>query len=324
MCDEMLKTNSLVAQKSVLFETYATGFFEKGSNWYTDKCLDSVDGSMPITLNRLKGLRVALNCHLLPFWGKCKLEDITLYAVKKFRSQKIEDGYAVGSVDVMIACFKIIMDYAIAEGLIKESPLKGLKSVKGFQKKNKESFSFEDVLTLCDAMQNKEKRLWFFITAICTGMRLNEIGAIRRETLFDGYILCADQLGEKQTLIPPKTKKARYIPIPSMLQTKLEGFISSTGFCFKRHDGTMAQKAIAAFAKSNSRNVTLHSARHFFNTYMLAKNISSVKVAAVMGHTISDVSMQETYTNWEPTHFPEIIKEQEILLASILQSLNIE
>lgn len=324
MCDEMLKTNSLVSQKSVLFETYATGFFDKGSNWYTDKCLDSVDGSMPITNNRLRGLRAALNCHLLPFWGKYKLEAITLYTVKQFRSKKIEDGCAVGSVDIMLACFKIIVDYAIAEGLIKESPLKGLKSVKGVQKKNKESFTYEDVLAVCVAMQNKEKQLWFFITAICTGMRLSEIMAIRRDSIFDGYILCADQLSRENLLVPTKTKKTRYVPIPHTLQTKLEGCVSSTGFCFKRSDGELAQRTVTAFAKSNNRKVTFHSTRHFFNTYMLAKNVSSVKVAAVMGHTISDIGMQEIYTNWEPTHFPEIVKEQEILLASILQSLNIE
>lgn len=323
LCDEMLKSNSLVSRKSMLFETYATGFFDKGSNWYTDKCLDSIDGSMPITDNRLQGLRAALNCHLLPYWGKYKLEDITLYSVKTFRAKKIEDGYALGTIQIMTICFKMIMEYAITEGLIKESPLKGLKSVQGTIKKNKESLSLEDIISLCHLLQSEQKRLWFFITAVCTGMRLSEIMAIRSDTIFDSYILCADQLGDGNRLVPTKTKKSRYIPIPSLLQTKLTGLIGNNGFCFKKNDGVLVQKSVTAFARSNNKKVTFHSARHFFNTYMLAKNISSVKVAAVMGHTIKEVGMQETYTNWEPTYFPEIVQEQELLLVRILESLNI-
>lgn len=324
MCDELLKSGNLVAPKTVLFETYATGFFDDGSCWYIDKCLDTVDGTMPITYNRLKGLRNSLKCHVLPYWEKYKLEEITLHEIKRFRSKKIDDGYAIGTVEQILGCLRIIMEKALNDKLIRESPFKGLKSLKVLRKSNKESFTDGDVVAICSLMKSDEHVLWFFITALCTGMRLSEIMAIRAETLFDGYIVCADQLGKGGALLPTKTKKLRYVPIPKEMHDKLVSLITDSGFCFRRVQGFLAQGIVKNYSRENGRTVTFHSARHYFNTYMLAKNVSNIKVAAVVGHTINDVGMQDRYTNWEPTHFPEIVKEQEELLSMILKSLNIK
>lgn len=323
MCDELLKSGNLIAPRTVLFETYAKGFFDEGSCWYIDKCLDSVDGTMPITYNRLKGLRHFLRCHVMPYWKRYTLEGIKLYDIKMFRSKKLDDGYAISTVEQIVGCLKIIMDKALSDKLIVESPFLGLKSLKGAEKKNRESFTDDEVIAICSLMKEKEYSLWFFITALCTGMRLSEIMAVRRETLFEGYIVCADQLGARGVLCPTKTKKSRYIPIPRVLYEKLVSLIKEDGFCFGAYPGLLAQRTIKGYSNDSGRAVTFHSARHYFNTYMLARNISNIKVAAVAGHTIKDVEMQNIYTNWEPTHFPEIVKEQELLLARILESLNI-
>lgn len=325
LCEELLKTGNLFNNKTVTFAKYATGFFDEGSHWYIDKCLDSVDGTMPISYNRLRLLRGMLNVHLLPYWGSYNISDITLYELKKFRSIKIEDGYAVGSVEQMFACLKIIIDMAVSDNIISVSPFVGLKSVRVMNKTNKSSFTDDEVISICLGLNTREYSLWFFVTAICTGMRFSEVLAIRKETVCDGYILCKDQLHKHEnTLIPTKTKKSRYIPVPAILNNKLRCMADDREFCFSRSDGVYVQNYLRQLASQTNGSFSLHSARHYFNTYLLSKNVSSVKVAAVLGHTIKEVGMQERYTNWEPTHFPEIVKEQEVLLDRILNSFNLD
>jgi hypothetical protein len=60
------------------------------------------------------------------------------------------------------------------------------------------------------------------------------------------------------------------------------------------------------------RNLTFHSWRHFFNPFLLTKNVTDTKVMAVTGHMTE--KMKEHYTHFDATQFTEVIEAQESLM----------
>ncbi len=62
--------------------------------------------------------------------------------------------------------------------------------------------------------------------------------------------------------------------------------------------------------RNEERGYCFHSWRHFYNTYLLSKNISPVKVASVLGHSTGVSSVLERYTNFTEADYKEIYEVQ--------------
>jgi integrase len=60
------------------------------------------------------------------------------------------------------------------------------------------------------------------------------------------------------------------------------------------------------------RNLTFHSWRHFFNTYLLTANVTDAKVMAITGHVTE--KMKKHYTHFDTTKFTEVTEAQKKLL----------
>ncbi len=323
-CDELMREGNLVARKDITFMRYAEGFFDAGSVWYVDRCGETVDGSMPLAYGTLRVMRSTLGVHLLPYWGKYLISKITVSEVKKFRMHKLSEGSSIAHIQVMVSCLKIILDWARLDNLIASNPCAGLRSLRDNRGK-KDAFSLDDILCICRQLSSSPRVRLLFIVGVCTGMRASEMCAIRLETINDGYVEVRDQrimIRGSLELVPTKTKARRFIPISRRLREMLVSGAMEDGFCFKLHDKNLANDVIRV--NRQERNLSLHSTRRFFNTYMLAHNVPPIKVSAVMGHSAGATKMQDLYSNWKPEHFPEILKEQELLLDTILAGINNE
>lgn len=323
-CDELFKYGKLESRADVKFVKYAEGFFDEGGIWYNDRCGDTKDGSMPLSYSTLVSMRSSLRKHLIPYWGNFYLSQITLSEVKKFRIGKLSEGVSTSNVRLMILCMKTIFDSAIQDNIISINPCSGLKRVSD-EKDKKDALVLDDVINLCIRLSSTPRLMVLVITGVCTGMRASELSAIRPDTIHDGYIEVKDQralVKGERCIIPTKTKQKRYVPMPKRLQDMLMSQVMDDGFCFLMFDKTKINSVIKTIR--GGRNITFHSTRRFFNTYMLSKNVPPIKVAAVMGHSAGESKMQDLYSNWKADHFPEIYKEQEILLDKILSAINNE
>jgi integrase len=60
------------------------------------------------------------------------------------------------------------------------------------------------------------------------------------------------------------------------------------------------------------RNLTFHSWRHFFNTFLLTANVTDAKVMAITGHVTE--KMKDHYTHFDTTKFTEVTEAQKRLL----------
>ena len=149
---------------------------------------------------------------------------------------------------------------------------------------------------------------------------LAEIHAVRRENVKDTYIDLQDQYLNGK-LRPLKTKTSRKVPLCKELHDIIEKRIreSPNGYAFYDVAETMASKKLSEYLakympeRKKEKGYCFHSWRHFFNTYLLSKNVSPVKVAAVLGHSVGLTSVQSAYTNFTEADYEEVYEQQKIL-----------
>ena len=140
--------------------------------------------------------------------------------------------------------------------------------------------------------------------------------SIRRETLHPTYIEVKDQI-QNHTLCPTKTKQARIVPIIpelyELLNTLAEKDFAFDGIRRGEPSDELRKILIQTMPEKRKANgYCLHSFRHFCSPQMLSENISPVKVAAVLGHSVGTVSdIQKTYTNFTEADFKELYEFQE-------------
>jgi integrase len=70
--------------------------------------------------------------------------------------------------------------------------------------------------------------------------------------------------------------------------------------------------------KKNERNLSFHSWRHFFNTYLFSENVSPEKTNSIIGHSSGAGTMADAYLHFTPEHYREVYTAQEKLLDVLL------
>ncbi len=321
-CEDLLKRGLLYTGLNQTFQQYAAGWFDAGSSWLQDRMACGTPGHPALSQSYIEKLQGDLRLYLMPYFENKKLQDIRPSDVKHFRTWLLQEkALSHKTVNNTVATLKIIFDTALADNVIMFDPLRGIHSLLG-EDKNRDAFTVREAVKIFAADWKAPETRLVNIVAACTGMRISEVFAIRKQNLHKEYIDLTDQV-YKGVLGPLKTKEARKIPIAPELYNLLAPFVKN-GFAFSEADPQRPYihlryvlRDIGMEAARKKRQLCFHSWRHFFNTYLLAENVPPHKVAAVLGHSTGAGSMQERYTNWRPEQFPEIYAAQERLIKEL-------
>lgn len=324
-CETLLMQGRIWSGTNITFANYAEHFFDYDSIWVQDKLASGTPEHPALSPLYLKKLQSTVRLHLLPYFDKKKFSTIKPTDIKEFRLYLLrEKNLSFKSVNDVISVFKTIVDVALTDDLLNASPLRGIKPLmKNASARN--AFTLEDAKKiLCEyKWVNPSQRLFNFVAAL-TGLRLSEINSLRKENVMETYIDLKDQYLRGE-LRPLKTKEARKVPICSELYKLLSDRISQSpdGYVFYDVGATKASDVLHRVLVKNmperneERGYCFHSWRHFFNTYLLSKNISPVKVAAVLGHSTGVSSVQERYTNFTEADYKEIYEIQSVLFNEL-------
>jgi len=226
--------------------------------------------------------------------------------LQKSRSNKTVNGY--------LRAIKYLYKYAFLQNLIRE---KDLLNTLGFYRiapsrpmRFLEKEEFKSLLPFC---KDFYKDLFTFLVA--TGLRRNEARFLEftpnidfnREVIYlcnkDNFTL---KTKESERIIPFNLmgnavkeilKKRRKLAAGNIV------FGSSKTHDF--YDRNAWNKAIKEAAKkAGLENVTLHTLRHTFGTWLVMKDISIRKIQRLMGH--SDIRTTEKYTHVSEKHLKDI------------------
>jgi len=180
-----------------------------------------------------------------------------------------------------------------------------------------EHLSAEEAEKLLLYLKTKPTKMPYYeiiATLLYTGMRVNEaLHMTKNDVLLDKNLLVVQEKTIKGRHWTPKTKKTRYIPIPSVLRPiiekqfnlKEELLFFNTNSNFVK-DRQILQTMYRACKKLELKRVHVHSLRHTFCSVSSEKGIPEPFIQAVLGH--QSASMTGRYRHLRPEFLGEAFK----------------
>lgn len=203
--------------------------------------------------------------------------------VIEYKQRLIADGYAVSSVNSMLAAVNCLFDYL---GWT-DCKVKALKTQRQIYRPKSKELSKGEYLRLLDtAEKNHNDRLCLILQTICgTGIRISELKFITVEAVRKGTVevSCKGKTRVIFIVKPLKKKLLRYAADRHIKAGTI--FITKSGKAVNRTNVWREMKALCKQANVNSDKVFPHNLRHLFarTFYRLEKDIA--KLADILGHS---------------------------------------
>ena len=200
-----------------------------------------------------------------------------------YKQKLTADGYAVSSINSMLAAVNSLFDYL---GWIdcKVKPIKIQRQI--YCPENKELSKAEYLRLVEAAERDHNQRLNMILQTICgTGIRISELQFITLEAVKNGTVEVACKGKNRVVFIVKKLKKKllRYATERHIKAGVI--FITKSGKPVNRTNVWREMKALCKQAHVNPDKVFPHNLRHLFarTFYKLEKDIA--KLADILGHS---------------------------------------
>ena len=312
-CQKLYNSGEFKTVSKLTFSKYTENFFSTESRYYKWKIANKERISQETLLAYDKFLRNQLAPYFEDYSvTKIKRADVkewVIWANEKWSPKTVNSAQTV---------LNLIFKQAMDDEIVEYNPCSNL-TFRTIQKKERELLTVAECRDLYSFGKWWYDNQLIFLLDIITGMRISEVVALRSENIHENYLDVKYSYSRQFGLGETKTKESRFVPIPSTLVDSLR---IKNGFIFVNHEGKNVGKPlnINSFYTNllenyklcgidyKKRNLTVHTNRDFYNTYLESQNVPEPKIRAVIGH--KDKSMTNLYTYWKPEMFPEVYEAQ--------------
>ena len=289
-----------------LVETRAT--FKEVSAEYL-RYAEEDRGCKPSTV---RSYRSAIDTHLIPVFGRRKVEDITTQDIERWRSGLVP-GRNQESLTNKTKNNLLVLLHAIFRRAVKVYglPFNPVDSVDRFRVRSSgdiEVFSPEEIWSLVRAAAS-EMDAAIFVTAAFTGLRRGEILALRwRDVDFPASTIRVRASYSAGQLTTPKSGKVRSVPMAPDVATAIarlgqrdefvaeDDFVFAGGFGAPINGDAVSSRYRDALDAAGLRKLRFHDLRHTFGTRMI-READIRRVQEWMGH--ADIQTTMKYLHYE-------------------------
>jgi integrase len=302
---DYLNSGQVVTKERVKFKDFADGFFDWNGEWAKEKRIRR----RRISKRQCRNHEQSVQNHLLPFFGDLKLTAIRDSHIRKWQHKCFDAGMAGATINRKTVALRIILKEAYRRGLIQRMPV--VESV-AEDNESRGVYTPAEIQQLFSLTWPDKRAYAANLTAAVTGMRASEIVGLQEKHIFDGYVVIEQSFSPQWGIGPPKTGKARSVPIPSRVQEALTDLLSQNPFRgedrFVFYSTTpdrpmeqrvaseilykMLEKINVARADRERRRLDFHSWRHTANTWFASGELSKHSVQAVTGHLTEAMSQR--------------------------------
>jgi integrase len=313
-CLDLFRTDRLLNNKTPLFRDYTADWFDYDKCSYVQSRL--LHG-FTYSRSYADGQRSTLTKLIWPFFGKFPLEKINVTLIEKWLSKLKADGYANISINHNLSTLKIILNEAYRRGDITVNPAPSVRALAD-DCKTKGIFTQEEAAKLLDSStiqtvwEGNQMHYTINLVAAQTGMRLGEVQALLKTSIFPDHIEVCHAWDRIYGLKGTKTNKPRQVPIAKDLYDRLQTLAKAQtegDYVFSMSNGIApvdhsivykwfrrALDHIGIDDKARKeRNLSFHSWRHYVNTELRTGGVPDSVVQAITGH--ADKEMTEHYTH---------------------------
>ena len=275
-----------------------------------------------IGINRLISLRHTVRSRVIPFLGSIRLADLTSERIEAWYGQlQTERGLGVRTAKDTVYDLRLIEQFGYRRGYTKKTVVTdALMDLRGTTKSVVRTFYKEQVAHLLavagtrgdnfKARSSAMMNCMVHLAAFC-GLRYGEIMALSLDCLdIEGRMIrVRHSLLFNDDLKGPKTAAGvRDVPMPALVRDLIAAWLeqwfveNSRGLLFRTPKGTVVSQANfhrqwtylldRAGLKDDGENFHFHALRHFCASWMIENNLPVTDVAALLGHSKFDMTLQ--------------------------------
>jgi integrase len=262
--------------------------------------------------------RWALNQHLIPYFGRRRVDQIQADDIAAFIAQMQRKGLKGWTIKSALRPLSIILRQAVRKGQIPANPITLLE--RGERPSTQDQrphriLSLEEMNKLIAAADQERYRCLLHLL-LTTGLRIGEaLGLTLADLDPEHNLIRVDyQLGRDGTRTPLKTPESRRaIDIPAPLIRDLLTLITERGdrfnphaFVFASDTGTGLERKVARAALQRASNnagitaphPTLHDLRHSHASMLIARGYSLTQIQQRLGHRKPDTTLKIYVHQW--------------------------
>jgi integrase len=240
--------------------------------------------------------RWVLKDHLVPAFGRTRLDGIGPADVERYKARKLKEELAPKSVNNHLTVLRKLLNLAAEWGVIPHAPkVKQLKMTHA----EIEFLTFEETERFVQAAAPEWKA--FVVTALKTGLRVGELLALKWEDLD----LVAGRLIVRRTLWhnqegTPKGGRTREVPLSDEAVATLKAHRHMRGpYVFCEANGARLThsrvKDVVPFICKKAqlaKRLTTHDLRHTFASHLVMRGVTLKAVQELLGHASIDMTMR--------------------------------
>lgn len=269
------------------------------------------------------GYNDALRLHILPIFGDMKVTEITKGQIKDFLFDRLNQGYAVSTVNQMKNVIAGIFNKAVDDEIIPANPAHMLRGIFNGrkQKESIDPLSRDELSLLLNAVQEHfSEHYTLFLLLARTGMRIGEALALQWGDIdFNSRFIDVKRTLVKGRIETPKSGKYRRVDMSRQLtevlkahqlESKKRGLMLGIGalpeyvFTNKQSnpidvDNWRRRVFNKALEKAELRRIRIHDLRHTYATLRISKGDNIADVSNQLGHHSIKLTM-DVYYHWIP------------------------
>jgi integrase len=241
-----------------------------------------------------------LRIHLVPFFGKMRLNKIEHIDIERYKAEKLADGLKTKTINnhlgILAKCLNTAVEWKQDLNPIR---IKRLRTPTP-------PFKFLTPTDSACLLAAWESHMWQAMAqvALHTGLRLGELFGLRWQDIdFDNRQLTVRQSIVNGIVGVPKNYRERTVPLTGNVIAALKILPHRGELAFTRENGEaltrgMAQNAILhACRKAGIQQIGWHTLRHTFASHLGASGVPITSIQALLGHSSINMTMRYTHTS---------------------------
>lgn len=245
---------------------------------------------------------LSVNLHLVPYFGKEFLFNITPHKSFSYQNERLKEGVCNATVNREISCLKNLLNTAVVWKRIKVNPIKDIPKLKEPPGRLR-YLALDEINTLLAYCPDPPNPLRAIVTvALTTGMRKGEILGLKWD-----YIRF-----ENRHIILPNTKNntVRVVPMNGPLIKALEELPRLSEYVFGmaagKHIGDIKKGFTAACKRAGIENFRFHDLRHTYASHLAMRGVHMRALQELLGH--KNIQMTQRYSHLSPEQLQGAVK----------------
>ena len=245
---------------------------------------------------------VSVNLHLVPYFGKEYLFNITPHKIFSYQTKRLSEGVCNATVNREVGCLRHLLNMAIQWKRIKMNPIKAVPRLKEPPGRLR-YLTLEEINNLLAYCPDPPHPLKAIITvALTTGMRKSEIFGLKW-----AYIK-----PESRFIILPVTKNntVRLVPTNDTLLRTLEDLPRNSEFVFSGARGKPLVDLKISFKqackKAGIEGFRFHDLRHTYASHLAMRGVHMRALQELLGH--KSIQHTQRYSHLSPEHLQGAVK----------------